>query len=193
MSRGPLPNSKRSRPVGTYVALLRGINVGGKNKVSMRELVTMFTGVGCTDVRTYIQSGNVVFGATTHIADRLPDLAERAIARRFGHRIPIVLRTADELAAVVANNPFIQPGIDTDALQVMFLADQPSAHSVEGLDSNRSPPDSFAVHGREIYLQCPNGFAQTKLTNAYFDTKLATTSTGRNWRTVMKLLELVEG
>lgn len=174
-----------------YVALLRGINVGGKNKVSMKDLAQMFLEAGCSDVLTFIQSGNVLFNATAKVARKIPSAIPEAIEKRFTHRPPLVLRTADQLAAAVANSPF--PTTDENHLHVMFLADKPDARRIEGLDPARSLPDQFAVRGAEIYLSLPGGVATTKLTNAYFDSKLGTVSTSRNWRTVMKLLELARG
>ena len=172
------------------IALLRGVNVGGKNKLSMKDLAAIFVAAGCGDVQTFIQSGNVVFKAGPGLAARLPGLVEAQIVEAFGIRTPVILRTADQLAEVVAGNPFLNAGAPTEALHVLFLADAPTQHQIDALDAHRSPPDAFLIQGREVFLNCPNGVARTKLTNAYFDTKLATISTGRNWRTVTKLLEL---
>ncbi len=101
------------------------------------------------------------------------------------------MRTAAQIGEVIRNNPFVEAGAAEDTLHVLFLADQPSARSVDDLDPDRSPSDVFIVRGREVYLRLPNGVARTKLTNDYFDAKLATTSTARNWRTVTKLFELM--
>ena len=176
----------------TYVALLRGINVGGKNKLPMKDLAWMFAAAGCGDVKTYIASGNVVFKATAKLVERLPVLISKRIEERFGLEVPVVLRRDKEMEAVVGASPFAGPGADFDYLAVLFLADLPSHGAVSRLDAKRSPPDEFVVRGREIYLRCPNGFAKTKLTNDYFDRTLETTSTGRNWRTVLKLVELTK-
>jgi uncharacterized protein (DUF1697 family) len=175
-----------------YVALLRGINVGGKNKLPMNDLVAMFAAAGCADVRSYIQSGNVVFRASADLAARVPALVAAAIAERFGYRVPVIVRTADELRDVSERNPFLAAGADPSALHVMFLAGRPDPARAAALDPNRSPGDAFALRGREIYLHCPHGLARTKLTNDYFDTKLATTSTVRNWNTVLRLLALAQ-
>lgn len=173
------------------IALLRGINVGGKNKLPMKDLAALFREAGCEDVRTYIQSGNVLFRAGATPADAIPSLISASIEDRFGYRVPVVRRTAAELRATVEANPFA--GAEADRLLVLFLADSPDPERVEALDPNRSPGDEFAVVGREVFLHCPNGFARSKLTNSYFDSALSTTSTGRNWRTVGKLLELATG
>jgi uncharacterized protein (DUF1697 family) len=174
-----------------YLALLRGINVGGKNKLPMKDLVELFADSGCENPRSYIQSGNVVFDATPGVAARVSGVIAARIAERYGYRTPVVLRTGGELAAVLARNPFLAAGIAEDELHVYFLEDRPDPRRIEQLDPGRSPPDRFEVHGREVYLRLPNGMARTKLTNAYFDSKLATTSTARNWRTISKLHELM--
>ena len=176
----------------TWVALLRGINMGGKNLLPMTDLARLFEETGCAGVRTYIQSGNVLFTASRARAEKLPGLIASGIADRYGCRIPVLLRTAADLGETIGNNPFLRAGAPENWLHVLFLADQPDAGRVATLDPLRSPPDAFAVHGREIYLQCPNGVGSTRLTNAYFDSRLATIGTGRNWRTVLKLFELAQ-
>jgi uncharacterized protein (DUF1697 family) len=173
-----------------YVAFLRGINVGGKNRLPMKDLVAMLDEAGGRDVQTYIQSGNAVFRATEACAARIPDAIAKRVADRLGFRAPVVMRTAGELRAIARGNPFLRAGADPKALHVMFLADLPTPARIAALDPGRSPPDEFAARGREIYLRCPNGVGRSKLTNQYFDTKLATTSTMRNWRTVLKLVEM---
>lgn len=175
-----------------YVALLRGINVGGKNMLPMSQVAKVFIEAGCTDVRTYIQSGNVVFAATPGCAKRVPHLVSAGIAERFGFRPALVVRTADEIGRVASGNPFLRPDADAGSLHVAFLAEAPDRQRIAALDPERSPGDSFELRGREIYLCLPNGVARTKLTNNYFDSTLATTSTLRNWRTVLKLLEMMQ-
>ena len=174
----------------TFVALLRGINLGGKNPLSMQDVAGLFADAGASDVRTYIQSGNVVFRAPVRVAERLPTFVSKRIAERFALRVPVLLRSAAQLAEIAHGNPFLRAGGSTDFLHVVFLADEPDPRRVASLDSKRSPPDQFAVIGREIYLRCPNGIGRSKLTNDYFDRTLGTTTTGRNWRTVLKLIEL---
>jgi len=175
-----------------YAAFLRGINVGGKNKLPMKDLAAMFTAAGCSDVRTYIQSGNVVFRAGASLAARLPAIVSAEIASKFGLAVPLVLRTLPQMIAVVASNPFLKRGAAPEQLHVVFLADTPTADLVTLLDPDRSPPDSFHAAGAEIYLHLPNGAGNSKLTNAYFDSKLRTMGTARNWRTVNTLLEMMQ-
>ena len=110
-----------------HIALLRGINVGGKHLLPMKELAAMFRDAGCTDVRTYIQSGNVVFHAATTLAGRIPGLIGEAIAGRFRFEVPLVMRTAAELGQVARGNPFLKTAADTKHLYVSFLADRPAS------------------------------------------------------------------
>ena len=182
---------KPAQALSTHVALLRGINVGGKNMLPMKDLAGMFTQAGCTGVRTYIQSGNVVFDALPSLLEKIPARITTQIEKRFGLRVPVILRTAGEMSATARNNPFLKPGVDEKLLYVFFLAHLPAPENVAKLDPARSLPDSFSVHNREIYVNLPNGAARTKLTNAWFDTKLATTSTARNWRTVLTLTQMM--
>jgi uncharacterized protein (DUF1697 family) len=174
-----------------HVALLRGVNVGGKNKLGMKDLVSIFMQAGCHNVRTYIQSGNVIFDAAPKVTAQLPDLIASQIKNRFECQTQIILRTAEQLRDIAQNNPFIQAGAAEDSLHTLFLAQLPRSSNIKSLDPHRSPPDEFIVRGREVYLRLPNGVARTKLTNSYFDSKLATTGTLRNWRTVLRLAELV--
>ncbi|CAG0959582.1 hypothetical protein PLCT2_00676 [Planctomycetaceae bacterium] len=173
----------------TYIALLRGINVGGKNLLPMKALAALCEEAGCEDVRTYIQSGNVVLRAEAKLAASLPGKLGTAIKRGFGFEPPIVLRSVEELARVAAGNPFINHEAET--LHVAFLSHAPDKETARSLEPK--PPDEFVLSGREIYLRCPNGYGKTKLTNAWFDARLKTTSTVRNWKTVLKLLELAKG
>ncbi len=176
----------------TNVALLRGLNVGGKNRMPMTALTQMFVEAGCTNVRTYIQSGNVIFKATQSRLEKLPAVIAKNIAESFGYKTPVVLRTVEQIGETVENNPFLKAGADENELHVYFLANAPDARGIASLDPARSSPDAFLVRGRDVYLKMPNGMARTKLSNAYFDSKLATISTARNWRTILKLFELMQ-
>jgi uncharacterized protein (DUF1697 family) len=186
------PTSSRSTSASGYVVLLRGINVGGKHKLAMSDLAAMLVEAGGLNVRTYIQSGNGTFTATTAVAKRLPRLLADKLADRLGFSVSVVLRSADDFRDVIASNPFLKAGADIGTLHVAFLARLPDRNRVAALDPHRSPGDAFTLHGREIYLYLPNGVARTRLTNAYFDATLATTCTVRNWRTVCKLHELTQ-
>jgi uncharacterized protein (DUF1697 family) len=181
-----------TKALATYVALLRGINVGGKHILPMKHLVELFAGSNCAEVRTYIQSGNVIFRTTPQCVQSLPALVADKVEQRFGFRAPVIVRSTREMSNVVRGNPFTQAGLPEKSLHVYFLADRPAVPAVKSLDPERSLPDTYHVVGREIYLNLPNGAGRSKLTNAYFDTKLSTLSTSRNWATVLKLFEMMQ-
>lgn len=172
-----------------HIALLRGINVG-KRTLPMPALAQLFLDAGCTAARTYIQSGNVVFRSAPSDLKGLGEHIADAIEKDYGFRSPVVIRSAEALAEVAENNPFLAEGADEKTVHVVFLADLPTAAQVKTLEPDRSPPDRFVVRGADVYLHLPNGVADSKLTNAWFDSRLKTVSTGRNWRTVLKLLEM---
>jgi len=185
--------SARPRSEDVPVALLRGVNVGGKHRLPMKDLASILEKAGCRDVRTYIQSGNAAFAAGASLVRRIPDLVSRAIIDRFGFESPVVLRSLEEMEAIARGNPFLRAGADERMLHVSFMKDRPAALRAASLDPLRSPPDEFVVSGREIYLRLPNGGARSRLTSAYLDSRLGTTTTVRNWRTVLALLDLARG
>ena len=139
---------------------------------------------------TYIQSGNVIFRSTGG-APRIADVNAATIEKRFGFRIPVILRTAEQLRKTIQDNPFLAAGgmrSRSTSTSWPLLRTPRDA----GLDPKRSAPDAFHVRGHEIYLHLPNGMGRSKLTNAYFDSKLSTICTARNWATVLKLSEMME-
>lgn len=177
---------------GRHIALLRGINVGGKNKLPMKQLVSIFEAAGCTDVQTYIQSGNVVFAASAALLKQLATRIPHAIEAELGLSVPVVLRSATQFAKAVRANPFSdEAAADPKSVHVSFLRDKPTRRALARLDPNRSPPDEIRCVGSEIYTYCPNGVARSKFTAAYFDRELETVCTARNWRTTLKLLDLL--
>jgi uncharacterized protein (DUF1697 family) len=176
-----------------YVGLLRGLNLGGKHRLSMQELGRIFTEAACTNVVTYIQSGNVVFETTPGRSKKLPELIPSMVQEQFGITTPLVIRSAPEMQEILGTNPFRNDSVEASRLHVYFLSATPTPASVEKLDANRSPGDHFAVVGKEIFLDLSNGMGRSKLTNAYFDSKLSVISTARNWQTVQKLAALASG
>ena len=167
-----------------YVALLRGINVGGKHSVPMAKLRALCEELGHTDVGTYIQSGNVVFEARRKPT---PASLERAIEQRFGLAVDVMLRTPAELERAVERDPFADA--DRSKVHVGFMARRPPAAAVRALDLDAFLPEELAVVGTELYLHLPNGMARTKLPD-YVLRRLKVPATIRNWRTLTKLVEL---
>jgi uncharacterized protein (DUF1697 family) len=174
-----------------YVAMLRGINVSGRNKIKMSDLQALFAGLGHTEVTTYIQSGNVVFNSAEKRAAAVSAAIEQRIASELGFEVPVVLRTKAELAKVIGANPFGKA--DLAKVHVTFLAKKPDATLVRALGDHASPPDEFRIVGREAYLHCPSGYGITKLNNTFWERKLNVAATTRNWNTVTRLLELAGG
>jgi uncharacterized protein (DUF1697 family) len=175
----------------TFVALLRGINVGGRSEIPMGELRSALSSLGLEDVATYIRSGNVVFRSTGAARAVAADI-ERQIAETFGIALTVLIRTPAELASIAKANPFVRAEADPSRLHVVFLARAATAKTAARLDPERSPPDEFSVRGREIYLRLPNGAGRSKLTTDYFERQLGIAATARNWNTLIKLLALTQ-
>ena len=174
----------------TWAALLRGINVGGRARVPMRELAEVLDSLGHEDVVTYIQSGNVIFHSRSSDGAAVRAELERSIRERFGLAVTVLLRTPIELGAVAQANPFPAAGETPSKLHVVFLDGAPDAAAIADLDPERSPGDRFAVSGSEIYLDLPSGSGRTKLTLDWFERRLGVSGTARNWNTLLKLIEL---
>ncbi|MDX6476284.1 MAG: hypothetical protein QOH95_1795 [Gaiellaceae bacterium] len=166
------------------IALLRGVNVGGNKKVEMAKLRALMEELGYRDVRTYVNSGNVVFSGRSRPAKHL----ETAIAKTFGFEVPVVLRTRDELAAVVKANPLRKVANDPAKHLVVFCSEQAPVE----LEAADFEPETFVVRGREVYLWTPGGLRNSPLAKLLANKSLGTKSTARNWRTVEKLLELAD-
>src|SRR5918992_1101245 len=176
----------------SWVALLRGVNLGARNKVSMADLKELFVDLGAEDVETYVQSGNVLF-RSAGARDELVRAVENEIDKRLGLRVTVLLRTDAELAKLVADNPFGEDEPDPVKLHVTFLAERPDRARVVALDEEQFAPDRFRVTPDAVYLHCPNGYGRSKLSNAFFEKQLGVAATTRNWRTVTTLAERAGG
>jgi uncharacterized protein (DUF1697 family) len=178
-------------PRQTYAALLRGINLGARNKVSMADLKELFAALDAEDIETYLRSGNVVFKSAA--SPQLANEIEKRISRDLGLDISVLLRTNTELQRIVADNPFAGKGSDLEKLHVTFLAEAPKRAVVAKIDADGFAPDEFQIIRGEVYLRCPNGYGRSKLSNAFFEKRLGVAATTRNWKTVTKLAELTNG
>ena len=174
----------------TFVALLRAVNVGGNNQISMSKLRAVLESLGYTGVTTYIQSGNIVLDGKERTAAALVPKLEAAIAHEFGLTIDVVARTTRDLTAVIETNPFRTRVPDTTKLHVAFLNQPPDRARVNSLDPARFAPDEFAVGASEVYLHCPEGLGRSKLAAAIVAKLAPAPATVRNWNTVNKLAEL---
>jgi uncharacterized protein (DUF1697 family) len=173
--------------VPVHIALLRGINLGSRNRVSMPELRELLTGHGYGDVQTLVQSGNVVLTSRLS-AKRLERDLQQQIAEAFGVDTPVIVRTRDELAEVVARDPLGHVAENPKRYQVTFLAEEPDADAMAAAEAVDVAPEQLVVHGREVYTWHPGGVQRSKANVAI--AKHLPTGTARNWNTVTKLLEL---
>jgi len=170
--------------VARQIALLRGVNVGGNKKVEMARLRALMEELGYSDVRTYVNSGNLVFSGPRRSEKHL----EAAIAKHFGFDVPVVLRSRDDLAEIVQANPLGEIATDPAKYLVVFCA----AEATTGLDPADFAPETFHVRGREVYLWAPGGIGRSELAKRLAAKSIGEKSTARNWRTVEKLLALAD-
>lgn len=184
------PTDAQNVGMTRYVALLRGINVGGRKKVAMGDLRGVLSGLGYEDVETLLQSGNALFtAAPKRNTDALGRQIEEALERDLDMEVRVLVRTPADLAEVVEANPFPDAISEPSKLHVAFLSATPGAGKVAELDPARFQPDELQVSERAVYLWYPNGAGRSKLTNDVLERKLGVTATTRNWNTVLKLLE----
>ncbi len=175
----------------TSIALLRGINVNGQKMISMEKLRALLEDLGLTGVTTYIQSGNAVFqsGAVKHYV--LEKKIKEAIRDIFGFSVPVFVKTKEEWATIVMDNPFLKRrDADISKLHVTFLSDTPNRLIVDDILAGEYGGDECIFSGKTVYLFCSNGYGKTKLSNSFFEKKTGLIATTRNWKTVLKLLEL---
>lgn len=176
----------------TYISILRGINVSGQKKILMADLKTLYESLKLKDVVTYIQSGNVIFKTSDKADDKtLAAKIEKAISKKYGFEVPVIVRSAEEMQAVLKNNPLLKDKtVNPERTYVTFLSEPPSKEALAALSKTDFSPDRFIVTGKEIYLFVPVSYGETKLSNNFFEKKLKVTATTRNWKTVNKLAEL---
>jgi uncharacterized protein (DUF1697 family) len=177
--------------MATYIAMLRGINVGSGKIVKMERLRASFEALGFDGVRTYVQSGNVIFESEQKSPAGLSNKIEEKIRRDFGFTVPVSVKTSKEMAQIVSDNPLVkEKGIDHSKLHVTFLSDPPPKTAVKVLEPLATDRERFRILNREIYLYCPDGYGNTKLSNNAIEKKLSVVATTRNRRTVNALLEM---
>jgi len=176
-----------------YVALLRGVNVGGV-RLAMADLRRIVTDLGHDDAKTYLQSGNVAFGSSVRDAEKLAAGIERALADELAVTVPVLVRSGRELAAVAGGNPYADREDDPTRLLVTFLRTAPEKSSLDALTVPGNENVSFTVTGREVFLHyVDGGYGRSKFTNTYLEKKLGVVATTRNWRSVRTLAEMAAG
>jgi uncharacterized protein (DUF1697 family) len=176
-----------------YISILRGINVGTGRKVPMADLRKLCETLGLKQVQSYIQSGNLVFELP--VSEQIPALEARlqnAFSEAFGFGIPVLIRTSEEWANSIARNPFLkEENVDIERLHLTCLKELPSPELLEKIKTFQYLPDRYEIIGCDVFIFCAAGYGTSKLVNSFFESKLKTSGTTRNWKTVMKLHELI--
>ena len=175
-----------------YISILRGINVGGNRKILMKDLKSLIEKQGFSRVETYIQSGNVVFESDQKLSTADLDVKiQQAITETFGFDVPVIVRTADEWAKSIGNNPFWkEKEADIDRLHLTCLKDVPSPELLDKIKLFQYLPDRYEIIGKDVFIFCAAGYGTSRLTNPFFESKLKVPATTRNWKTVIKLHEM---
>ena len=171
--------------------MLRGINVSGQKQIHMAELKSLYESLNLLNVRTYVQSGNVVFECPEPDASKLAELIEAQIERTFGYSVFVFIRDTREFRRVIDCNPFSNERSEDPArLHVTFLYKTPDESKMSNLRPPNDEADEFFAGDKEIFLYCPNGYGRTKLSNTFFERKLNMPATTRNWKTVNALYKM---
>lgn len=171
------------------IAILRGINVGGNRKILMKDLKSLCENLGWNNLKTYIQSGNLIFEANKPNPE-LELTLEKAIFDEYGFEVPVIIRTSLELQNSINKNPYYNEDSNLTQLHLTFLKVQPTHDNIEKTLSYDFEPDQFKIDEKEVFICCEGKYHKSKLSNSFFEKKLKTKATTRNWKTVLKLYEL---
>ncbi len=178
--------------MSTWIALFRGINVGGKNVLPMKELVEILEKRGYSGVKTYIQSGNVVFDGPKAGAQQLAKRLGEAVLESHGFQPGVIVLSSQDLKSATAANPYPAAEADPNSLHLFFLSTLPDKPDLDGLENIKSPTESFEIAGKVFYLHAPDGIGRSKLA-ARAERLIGVDATARNWRTVSRVLALASG
>lgn len=175
----------------TKIAILRGINVGGKRKILMADLKKLMQDLGYHNIQTYIQSGNLIFNADDmHQNKKIAQEIETAIFKKFDFEVPVIVLSTDEIENAITKNPFYKADADINKLHLTFLNEVPDKEKQELVELFEYAPDSLKIIGQNAFIYCEDSYHKSKLTNDFFEKKLKVKATTRNWKTVLKLWEL---
>ena len=174
-----------------FASILRGINVGGHRKILMKDLVALYSNLGFLNIKTYIQSGNVVFDSELD-SSTLETIIQAEIEKVFGIDVPVIIRNHTELLKIIESNPYSElTASNSDKLYITFLKTKPDSSRVDSIDRISFDHDVFKIIDSEIFILFEDKASNSKLTNNFFESKLKVTCTSRNWNTVMKILEML--
>lgn len=174
-----------------YISLLRGINVSGQKKIKMADLKIHFESIGFSNIKTYIQSGNIIFCSNINNTSKIKESIEKKILDVYNFSVPVMVLTKSKIEKTIIDNPFNTNKIDLSKLAITFLDAIPKNKSIENIEKFQDKNEEFIISDNVIYFYCPIGFGKTKLTNNFFEKKLKVTATSRNWKTTNKLLEMI--
>ena len=176
-----------------FIALLRGINVSGQKKIKMADLRQHLTDVGLEQVQTYIQSGNILFDSPGKTLDECAKLIKDKIQAEYSFDVPVMMRTAADIAHIVGNNPMPDVPAENYNIYIVTLLDaEPTAEAKAEIPAEGPAGEQTKIIGREIYTFYPNGSGRTKLTTNFFEKKLGVNATARNWKTLIKLTDMTQ-
>jgi uncharacterized protein (DUF1697 family) len=175
----------------TYIAILRGINLGGHKTIKMEALRELCATLQFKNTKTYIQSGNIVFQYKKTKEQKLEEIIKTAILKQFGFEVPVIVMEYDEWKKIIKDNPFAKDKTkDPVYLHVTVLAEQPDLEKVDKMKEGSYQPEEWRMIDKAIYLYCPNGYGNAKLTNGFIETKLKVMATTRNWKTTNELARM---
>lgn len=174
-----------------YIAILRGINVSGKNSIKMADLKTLFESLNFNHVTTYIQSGNVIFSSTIEEKKQLEKTISNEIENVFNLKVPVLILELNDLKKIISQNPF-STDKENNFIHFTFLATQPNTQNIEVIESKKAENEEIIIRENVVYLYCPNGYGKTKLTNTFLENKLESVATTRNYKTTHELLKIAE-
>lgn len=179
--------------MNSYISILRGINVSGQKIIKMDALCNAYKDLGFENVKTYIQSGNVIFQSDKSNQNEIGRIISKKIETQFGFEVPILIMNIQELKEIIRNNPFLNDkSMDISQLYVTFLSSKPEFDKFEVIKNGKYNGEQIEMINKAIYLFCPNGYGKTKLSNTFLENKLKVTATTRNWKTTLELLSIAE-
>lgn len=180
--------------MNTYISILRGINVSGKKLIKMDALRSLYEANGFHEVKSYVQSGNVIFKSKVEDCIQLEQKIAVAIKSQFGFDVPIIVMSSIQLKQIIDNNPFIQdPKKDPAFLHVTFLSSKPQSIDQAVFQDKLQGDEAISFHLNAVYLYCPSGYGKTKLSNNFIEAKLKISATTRNWKSCKEILAIANG
>ena len=175
----------------TYIALLRGINVSGQKIIRMKDLAKLLENIGLVNVKTYVQSGNIVFQSKEESKEKMEIFIQDSIYSVFGFDVPVLVLTVYSLKNIIVNNPFIKDvSKDSPFFHITFFAFSPVNYDLNAIQDKKADHEEIEITNEAAYLFCPNGYGKTKLNNNFFEKQLGVKATTRNWKTTLRLQEI---